>query len=605
MDSSTGEIFGPSHRLSTFAEILRWRARHWPSRRIYTFLRDGEVAEATLNYQELDRRARAIGALLQSFARSGERVLLLYPPGLEFIASFFGCLYAGMIAVPAYPPGTARTLPRLNSMMSDARPSVALTTSSVLGRMESLSPERLTAHTLRWVSTSGLDERLADDWHEPPSDGNTLAFIQYTSGSTARPRGVMLSHRNLLYNSALIAEVFNTGAESVGVSWLPPYHDMGLIGQVLNPLYVGAQMFLMSPGAFLQRPHCWLRAISECRATHSGGPNFAYDLCVQKVTPEQRETLDLSSWRVAFNGAEPVRRATLDSFAETFAPCGFRPGSFFPCYGLAEATLMVSCKRGDAPPAMRTLTAAKLERNRLVASPAGESGTRTLIGSGRPLAGQQIVIIDPATLTRSPPHQVGEIWVSGPSVARGYWNSPAETEAQFGAYLSDTGAGPFLRTGDLGFIDGGELFVTGRLKDLMIICGRNIYPQDIELSAGRSHDSLRQGHGAAFTVECDGEEQLVVVQELKFRARPDAAEVSRAVRRAVADEHGLQASAIVLLKPGGLSKTSSGKVQRHACKAAFLTGTLEVYGAAVESGRQTPHQSASSQSRPPAGTKSG
>jgi acyl-CoA synthetase (AMP-forming)/AMP-acid ligase II len=561
---------------AAFTDILRRRARQQPGRLLYTFLLDGEADEVSITYGELDRQARAVAALLRSLGGPGERTLLLYPPGLEYIAAFFGCLYAGMIAVPAYPPRSERTLPRLQSIVADSQSTIALSTTPLLSTLERIFANTPQMRRLKWVSTSGLDESQAESWQQTEVTGDTVAFLQYTSGSTARPKGVMLTHRNLIHNSELISRAYRTSSESVGVSWLPPYHDMGLIGQILNPLYNGARMVLMSPGAFLQRPYRWLRAISAYRATHSGGPNFAYELCARKITPEQRETLNLSQWRVAFNGAEPIRRETLSLFAGTFAPCGFRREAFHPCYGLAEATLMVSCKSKSGPPAVKTVRAAALEQNRVAEALTIDDGARVLVGSGQTLLEQRIVIADPETLSRCRPDEVGEVWVSGPSVARGYWNLPEETERTFNAYLSDTGEGPFLRTGDLGFLHHEQLFVTGRIKDLIIVYGRNLYPQDIEMSAERSHPALRHGCGAAFSVPVNGEEQLVVVQELEFRQRPNLAEVSKAIRRAVAEEHGIQLHDVVLLKPGSIPKTSSGKIQRHACKTGFLAGTLEV-----------------------------
>lgn len=559
----------------TFAEVLRWRAQRQPERPIFTFLSDGQATEGTLNYGELDRRARTIAAALQTLGLRGERALLLYPPGLEYVAAFFGALYAGVAAVPAYPLRSERMLPRLLSIVADSRPAVALTTEPLLAAMRPLLQD--SSEGLRWLSTTDLDAARADSWEDPGVGGETLAFLQYTSGSTALPKGVMLSHRNLINNSALISRAYEIEPESRGVSWLPPYHDMGLIGQILMPMYAGAWMALMPPGAFLQRPFRWLQAVSTYRATHSGAPNFAYDLCVRKVTEEQRDTLDLSHWRVAFNGAEPIRADTLDSFAETFAPCGFRRRAFYPCYGLAEATLMVSCLPPGTLPVVTTVEAATPERDVAVGVEGGASARRTLVSSGRTLPGQEIAIVNQELGTRCAPGEVGEIWVAGPSVAEGYWEKPDETAATFQAFIADTGEGPYLRTRDLGFLLDGELFVTGRLKDLIIILGRNLYPQDIEMTVERSHASLRAGCGAAFSFTADGEDRLAVVQEVEFRQTPDASEVCKAIRRSVAEEHAVQVDEVILINPGSIAKTSSGKIQRHACKAAFLAGTLDVY----------------------------
>jgi acyl-CoA synthetase (AMP-forming)/AMP-acid ligase II len=575
--------------LPTLTDILLRRAAQQPSGRVYTFLRDGETEDGAETFQSLDRRARTIAALLQTRARSGDRVLLIYPQGLEYIAAFFGCLYAGMVAVPAYPPRSARNLPRLQAIVADAQPALALTTSQVSDLVDRLDPSGEGLGGLRRVSTSGLDESLSGEWRRPELSGETLAFLQYTSGSTADPKGVMLSHRNLLDNSEAISGAFGTDSESVGVSWLPPYHDMGLIGQIINPLYVGARMVLMPSGTFLMRPSCWLQAVSRYGATHSGGPNFAYDLCVRRFNPETAAGLDLSSWRVAFNGAEPIRPETIERFAAKFAPFGFRREAFYPCYGLAEATLMVSCAAGGAAPVLKAVSAMALEQDRVVEASPAAADARVLVGSGHPLPTQRVLIVNPRTLGRCGDGEVGEVWIAGASVAGGYWNRREETELSFHACLPETGEGPFLRTGDLGFLSGGELFITGRLKDLIIICGRNLYPQDIEWSAGRSHPSLREGAAAAFQLTVGGEEQLVVVQEVDFRQKPDAAEVVKAIRRAVAEEHGVQLHDAVLVKPGSLPLTSSGKLQRHLCKAKYRAESLSRYGEGAEAVRPGGH----------------
>ncbi len=560
----------------TLVDLLRARAAAHPDRVAYTFLADGEGEEEKLTYGELDRRARATAASLQPLAKNGERVLLLYPPGLDYIAAFFGCLYAGTVAVPAYPPRRNRNLLRLQAVVADAEAAVALTTAPILARIAPSFSQNPYLQPLRWLTAEGEAFGGEENWQEPAVSSDSLAFLQYTSGSTSTPKGVMVSHGNLLHNQRMIQTAFRQTAESVIVGWLPLYHDMGLIGNVLQPLYVGARCVLMSPVAFLQQPVRWLRAVSNYRATTSGGPNFAYDLCARRITREQRATLDLSSWTVAFNGAEPVRRETFERFAAAFAPCGFRRQAFYPCYGLAEATLLVSGHVGEREPLVKTAQAQALETNLVVDAAAGDREARPLVGCGGPLLGQQVVVVDPQTLERAPAGQVGEIWVSGPSVAEGYWNREEATEQTFRAHLADTGEGPFLRTGDLGFMEDGELFVTGRLKDLIIIRGRNHYPQDIEATAQRCHAALQPDAGAAFSVEVAGEERLVVVQEVNQRQRLDWEELIAAVTEALAEEHEVQAHAVVLIKLGSLPKTSSGKIQRFAARAAFLERSLEV-----------------------------
>ncbi|HEY0607927.1 MAG TPA: condensation domain-containing protein, partial [Herpetosiphonaceae bacterium] len=576
IDTNRAPALDPA-RAVTLVELLRWRAEHQPDRPAYTFLSEGENAEVTLSYAQVDHQARAIAALLQGCATPGARALLLYPPGVEYICAFFGCLYAGIVAVPAYPPQSARlerSLPRLRAIVTDCAPTIALTTAALHQRLAPALSADPDFQAITWLVADDLAGH-AETWRAPELDGATLAFLQYTSGSTAAPKGVMISHANLLHNQRLIRQGFGHDEHATIVGWLPLYHDMGLIGNVLQPLYLGARCVLMSPIAFLQSPIRWLQAISRYRATTSGAPNFAYDLCVRKITPEQRATLDLSSWTVAFNGAEPVRAETLDRFAETFAECGFRREAFYPCYGLAETTLIVTGGSPAAPPLITAFAGDELEHRRVVERDADQPGTRSLVGCGQVLGDQRVVVVDPETGAASRPNTIGEIWVSGPSVAQGYWQRPEASAQTFGARLP-CGDGPFLRTGDLGFFHAGELFIAGRLKDLIIIRGRNYYPQDIELTVERSHPALRASATAAFAVEIAGEERLIIAQEVERQHRAaDLDTVAAAIRQAISEQHELQAHAILLLKPGSLPKTSSGKIQRHLCRARFLSGDLD------------------------------
>lgn len=569
---------------SSIDEILRRRASHEPGRTAYVYLGDGEREEARINYAELDLLARAVGATLQELHARGERALLLYPPGLDFVAAFFGCLYSGVVAIPAYPPHPARpeiTLPKLQAILSDSQAKFVLTTTSILSKVAPLFARGEEFRELRWLATDEVEHTRAEYWKESGVAPDDLAFLQYTSGSTSAPKGVMVSHRNLLQNSAYIHYGFEHTPESVSVTWLPAYHDMGLIDGIVQPLYGGFTCYVMPQTSFLQRPVRWLQAISRYRATHSGGPNFAYEHCVNKIRAEQRTGLDLSCWRVAYNGAEPVREETLRRFAASFEECGFRSDAFYPAYGLAEATLKVASGRCARPPVTCKVESTALEENRLVEASASSDpqNVRTLVSSGQLDLGTRAIIVDPASLTECAKGRVGEVWVSGDGVTQGYWNRPELTEQTFRAHLSDTGDGPFLRTGDLGFIKDGELFITGRLKDLIIIGGRNHYPQDIELTAEQCHLGLRPGCTAAFSVEVDGEERLVIAAEFDPRSRRLPAEewklLKTAVLRAVSDYFGLHVHELVLLKLGGVPKTSSGKIKRQECRKAYLTGTLE------------------------------
>ncbi|NEU77743.1 non-ribosomal peptide synthetase [Nostoc sp. UIC 10630] len=570
---------------STVVELLRYRSSRQPKQLSYTFLSDGETQSDRLTYQELDRCSRAIASQLQSLGLSGERALLLYPPGLEYLAAFFGCLYAGVVAVPAYPPRNQRNTPRILAILEDAQAAIILTTSGILSQVQSLFADKFDIDHIHWLATDNLTPGIEEGWQKPLINTDTLAFLQYTSGSTGTPKGVMLSHGNLLHNAVVTRQYMEHSSSSKFVTWLPVYHDMGLIGGVLQPLYGGFPCIMMPPAAFLQRPYRWLEAISRYRGTTSGAPNFAYELCIEKITPEQRSTLDLSSWNVAFNGAEPIRQETLERFATTFAECGFRPEAFYPCYGMAEATLMVTGSVKNALVTTKTLQKTALESNHIIDAATNEENSIALVSCGQVVPQQQIVIANPETLTRCTPDEVGEIWVSGPSIGHGYWNRPEETEQTFHAYLQDTGvngaSGPFLRTGDLGFLHNAELFITGRAKDLIIIRGRNLYPQDIELTAERSHKTLRATSVAAFAAEVEKEERLVIVQELEFRAKPNIDEVTAAIRQAITEEHEVQVYAVVLIKAGTIPKTSSGKIQRRATKVGFLAGTLEVVGSSI------------------------
>ncbi len=564
--------------LSNLIHLLRRRVQEHGEKTVYTYLKDGESQETRLSYGELERRALAIAAHLQSHFSPGDRVLLLYPPGTEFPAAFFGCLCAGMVAVPTYPPHSNQFLALLGATVSDAGPRVALTTASALEEYRRQIEQTPVLMGLKWIPTDTLPDDLANAWQEPPIGSDSLAVLQYTSGSTGSPKGVMVSHGNLLHNSSVIRSVFGNSPSSRGVIWLPPYHDMGLIGGIIQPLYAGADAILLSPVHFIQKPLRWLMAISRYQATTSGGPNFAYDLCVRKITPENKSGLDLSSWEVAFNGAEPVRAETLQRFAAAFESCGFRQKAFLPCYGLAETTLLAAgCSKGSEPSVLQ-VDAQALKAGRLALTAEEGEHDLKLVGNGGAPPEHEMVIVDPEKQTAFKSDEIGEIWIAGPSVAQGYWNRPAESEQTFRAKLADRGEGPFLRTGDLGFIHAGQLFVTGRLKDLIIIRGLNHYPQDIERTVERSHEALRAGCGAAFAVEVGDEERLVVVQEVErqYIRKLDAEAVIGAIRQGVSREHGIQAYAVVLLKTSSLPKTTSGKVQRHLCRERFIQGTLKV-----------------------------
>ncbi|MCI0333498.1 MAG: AMP-binding protein [Planctomycetes bacterium] len=563
----------------TMVELLAGQAAEQPDRMAFAFLdeRDGATQ---ITFAELERRARAIAARLQLELRPGDRALLVYPAGLEFIAAFFGCMYAGVVAVPATYPKPKRPMPRLQRIALDCDAHVALSTAQTL---TTLDPDLLTADaaTSSWIATDELTDALADMWQPPTVAGSDLAFLQYTSGSTSDPKGVMVSHANLLNNLECIRQSFGIGdmeddrESSTGVFWLPAYHDMGLIGGILTPLYMGGRSVLMSPTSFLQKPMHWLQAIHDYKAIISGAPNFAYEYCVRRTTPEERTALDLSRWRLAFCGAEPIRAETLTHFAKAFAGAGFRMQAFYPCYGLAECTLLAAGPDYRQEPHILAVNRAALAEHR-VAPECGEPAAmvQRLVGCGPALPDHRIVIVDPETSRACADAEVGEILIQGPSVTQGYWNRAEETEEVFGATIEGQ-SGRFLRTGDLGFFRDGELFVTGRVKDVIIIRGRNHYPQDIEQSAEEAHPAVLAG--AAFALDDTAGERLVVVHQLDRQYRgSDYHQIIQAIRRAIVEQHELDPYAVVLIRQTSLPITSSGKVQRNLCREQYLADELRV-----------------------------
>ncbi|OBK86287.1 fatty-acid--CoA ligase [Mycolicibacter heraklionensis] len=553
----------------TLVELLRQQADRYRDKVAFVFAPDGLEEQSRLTYAELDRSARAIAAGLQQQGAAGRRVLVVCRPGLDSVAAYFGCLYAGAVAVPVQD-----RLGRLTLIAPDARAGFALADSATQDTLRA-RVDGLTKRPLRWLAP---DDPGADpeSWTPPDIGADTTAMLQYTSGSTRAPKGVVLTHGNLLANLVAIHEAWGGDDQKVAVCWLPQHHDMGLIGGILQSVYVGGNTVLMSPAGFITRPMRWLEAMSRYRANIATAPNFAYQLCVERSTAEERAALDLSQWSAAMNGAEPVQAGTLRAFAEAFAPAGFRPEAFLPVYGLAEATLLVSGGSDAAAPVIRCIDRNALGEDRVVEitdAAADDPGVVELVGCGRPRGDQQIVIADPETRRRRDAEQVGEIWVSGPCVAQGYRGKPEDTEQTFGAYLADTGEGPFLRTGDLGFLRDGEVFIAGRCKDLIILRGNNYYPNDIEKTVQGSHPALLSGRGAAFSVtpKPGAGEQLVVVQEIG--ASGDAAaftHVLKAINAAIARYHGIGAHAVVLVEPGTIPTTSSGKIQRQAARQKFL-----------------------------------
>ena len=558
---------------SNIVEILQQRALSQGGDAVYIFLQDGENKEVRLTYQELDLQAKAIAFQLQQLVTPGSRALLVYSygAGSEFIAAFFGCLYAGVVAVPCHPPQNRLTSKEVQTRSISSQAEVVLTESSLLGKLKT---QLSGSSKLHWLNTDKI--KTPGEWTAPKIDSDTLAFLQYTSGSTGEPKGVMITHGCLMQNQEMLRSAFGHTQDLVGVGWLPLFHDMGLIGNVIQPIYMGGCCVMMSPISFVQKPIRWLQAISKYQAVTSGAPNFAYDLLCDRVTDKQAARLNLSSWELAFCGAEPVQRTTMERFSRKFARCGFKSTAFYPCYGMAEATLMITGGDKAKSPTVKYLDKAELEQDRVVIADKDRLGTTALVSAGYPWLDGKIAIADPNSLAECPPNKIGEIWFSSSSVGKGYWKLPEKTQETFQASLNGE---RFLRTGDLGFVRDGELYITGRMNDVMVFWGLNHYPQHIERTVEQSHPGLKANCGAALAVEVAGKSRLVVVQEIDRTHRKSLVfdEVVEAIRWQIFQQHFIDVYGIVLLQPGRIPKTSSGKVRHSACKAMFLESSLDVW----------------------------
>jgi acyl-CoA synthetase (AMP-forming)/AMP-acid ligase II len=563
---------------ASIADLLWRRACETPDRRAYLFLDDRGKEQEERTYAELARRAQAIGRSLRESARPGDRAALLFNPGMPFLDAFFGCLYAGILPVPMMPPRPNRERQATFAILNDCQPRFVLTTRSL---MEPLRQRLGAAGTLDPVPACVAVDEIASppeaDAGMPPmhrAGADDIAFLQYTSGSTSTPKGVMVSHGNVHANHLMITAMMRQDENSTFVGWTPLYHDQGLIGNVLQPLHLGAPAVLMAPNAFLQRPHLWIEAVDRYRAHTSGGPDYAFALVADRVDPDAYRSLDLSCWKVAFNGAEPIRPGILERFARALAPLGFRAEAIYPCYGLAEATLFSTGAAAGGGTVVRSFDRAALEQGTLREAPDGAR----MPSCGRASPGLALTIVDPQTRAPLGEGLVGEVWLAGPSVAKGYWRRPEETAETFGARTAD-GTGPFLRTGDLGAMADGELYVCGRLKDMIIVRGRNIYPQDLEATARAAHPAVLNGNAATVAVMIGGMQRLLLAIEIVRTARHNgnAAEIAAAIRRAIRDEHDVMIDRVALTLPGGVPKTSSGKVRRREVARAFQDGTLPLW----------------------------
>jgi acyl-CoA synthetase (AMP-forming)/AMP-acid ligase II len=560
-------------------DLLRRRAAEQPHDRAYVFLSEKEIEEAQLTFAELHRRAVIVAMHLARRTRKGDRALLMFPPGLDFIVAFFGCLVAGVIAVPIMPPRRAGTRDSNESIIGDCGARVVLTSSALVETRADIMA-RLRHVDLEWIAVDTLSRGSNHD----AIDSLTLtredvAFLQYTSGSTSAPKGVIVTHGNLLENLEMIRVALGSTQRSTYVVWIPFYHDMGLVLNVLESFYLGALCGVLSPTSFVQRPLMWLRAIGRYRAEVASGPNFAFDLCVSRFRAEQMEGVDLSCWKIALNGAEPVRAATIEQFAAKFAPYGFDRRAMYPAYGMAEATLLISGGRRGDEAVTRAVSREALQRG-IIMAPRSGADTQVFVGCGRALVGEEICIVDPDSLRRGPPDAIGEIWVRGANVAAGYWQNPVATADTFAATIADEIGGHWLRTGDLGFLDdAGEIYITGRIKDVIIIYGNNHYPQDIEATMQTAHPALRPNCGVAFSfVDSRDVEKLILVQEVERTQRHQIStdEIEKRIREAISNEHDIAVHEIVLIRPGSIPKTTSGKIQRRLTQQLWRERTLDV-----------------------------
>ena len=567
-------------------ELLQQRAGTTPQKIAYRFLQDGTTETGNITYAQLNLQARAIAAKLQSLTQPKARVVLVYTydAAIEFVAAFMGCLYADTIAVTTTPPRHSKDLSKLAQRIGDSGAEVILTTSEIIEGFKSKIATNLGVVSkfkhLKWFTTDDIDRELAASWQQPSIEPESIAFLQYTSGSTGIPKGVMVTHGNILQNEEMIRQGFGHDENAIVVGWLPLFHDMGLIGNVLQPLYLGTESLLMSPVALAQKPFEWLKAITNYRATTSGGPNFAYDLLCLRATEDYLSQLDLSSWQVAFSGAETVRAETLERFSNIFAPCGFNPKAFYPCYGMAETTLFVTGGKAEQEPKVLRVDSSQLEQNKVVVTDSADG--KAIVSCGQTWLDTEVIIVHPETLVQCKSDEVGEIWVKGSGIGQGYWEQEQETQATFAGKLPEDSTTNWLRTGDLGFIAEEELYITGRLKEVMIFMGRYCYPQHVEQTVQEAHPALRTNAGAVFSLDLAGAERLIVVQEVTRQAirslttEKNIEEIVAAICQRVGQEHEVEVYGVSLIKTGSIPKTSSGKIQRRRCAQLYQTGELNV-----------------------------
>lgn len=554
----------------TIVEMLNQRLKQHPDKQIFTFLKNGEQPDGFLTYQMLHDKSKSIAVTLAKKGLKGQRALLLYPQGLEFITALFACFYAGVIAVPAYPPRKNRT-DKIKNILVDCEAKIVLADKKTYQRSEKITPNFFNTE---WLVTDELEENNADITFIPQP--NDIAYLQYTSGSTGSPKGVIISHQNIVANSEFLKVAFELSEEDCCISWLPVFHDMGLIDGIIQPIYSNYPVYLMSPANFTQSPLRWLKALSDYKATRTGGPNFAYELCVQKISEEEMKGLDLSRVKCLYNGAEPVWADTLSRFHEKFSKTGLRKTAFYPCYGMAEATLQITGVKINQSPQIIYIEKEALENNRVRLMDASPK-SMALVGCGFPRIDTEIAIVEPESNRLVKPNGIGEIWVKGKSISEGYWNNPKATSSTFSQTIEDTGQKGFLKTGDLGFIHEGELFITGRIKEIIIKRGRNFYPQDIERQLIGINPFCKP-HGTAVFSILDETEKIVVVQELKrsLFKKPNTKAILKAIRTKITETMEIEVDSVILVRAYTIPKTSSGKTMRLKCRDLFLNKNLAI-----------------------------
>jgi len=551
-------------KYNNIIKLLDYYATNTPDKIAYTYLEDDQE-HSSISYEDLYKNIYKLATQLGEY--KDQRAILLFPSGIDYVVAFFACLLAKVIAVPAYPPTNNRNIGRINSIIINSRASILLSNGNVYNKLTKISD--FDTSSIKRVLTD-VDLDINDEFIPPVISPNDIAFLQYTSGSIADPKGVVLTHSNIMHNMHRIKSYFNTGKNTTFISWLPLYHDMGLIGTIIHPVYLGGSCVFMSPQSFLQKPIRWIKAISDYKGTITGAPNFAYEYCVQKIDMTKYSNINLQSLSVAFNGAEAVHKATLEKFIDKFKEYGFVKESFLPCYGMAESTLFIV---GSTSYSLIPLDTEAYINNEIKV--VDTNSDTNLIGYIIDHSDQEILIVDPGSCQICDEATVGEIWLQSASVGQGYWEKPQSTLHTFQA-VTDCGSGPFMRTGDLGFKYKNSLYVTGRLKDVILIHGQNFYPQDIEYTAIDASKELVSNSCAAFSISSNEEESLIVLIERPRELKSDFESICKTIRSEISNKFGIQPKEVIFSKLGDIPKTSSGKIKHQACRERYLSDSLNI-----------------------------